>query len=63
MSENTVTVECMYCHQPVTVVDSPHTMPHHDGCAGYPYCSCKEPHKGDCSPVESRGERKRGSGR
>lgn len=25
----------------------------HDGCAGYPFCSCKESHQGDCATTSS----------
>lgn len=48
LAERTVEVTCMFCGEQMPVLDNKHVMPHHDGCAGYPYCSCKVPHKGNC---------------
>lgn len=39
---------CMFCGEPVRYVDGPPY--HHDGCAGWPFCSCPERHTGDCQP-------------
>ncbi len=52
---HTVEVECYLCRRPMTVLADTDGLAcsylgppyHHDGCAGYPYCSCATPHQGD----------------
>ncbi len=41
---------CIDCLKPVWVGRGTLEVlgPYHSGCFGYPACSCKAPHKGDC---------------
>lgn len=48
---------CDECGKPVRVTGGSLEVIgcYHSGCFGYPMCSCKAPHKGDC-PMDDSGE-------
>lgn len=42
---------CGVCGKPVVMCNATWEVrgPYHDGCFGWPMCSCKKEHQGDCN--------------
>jgi hypothetical protein len=49
---------CYFCGKPVEMCAATWEVrgPYHEGCAGFPFCSCEVKHEGDCPVREPKAE-------